>query len=174
MKTEFLIPTENSQIKVKENTRFIMDFDDLTGAKKYVTHLLFEKEGVEAEILGLYNLKKDQKIDLTTIAHHKVPHTKCTTNVRGVLLENAISNYIGKIIIEKPAQQTVSYLDDKILAIGKDSKNASQPILEIEADDVKASHGATTGNVDAEQLYYLQTRGLSKEEAQNSKRFCLT
>lgn len=167
MKTEFLALEADTKIEVTEDIRYIIDFDNLSGDKKYSAHLMFQKEGVEAEIVGLYKLKKDQKVDLTTISHHMVPNTKCTTNVRGVLMDNAYSNYIGKIVIDKPAQQTVSYLDDKVLVVGEASRNASQPILEIEADDVKASHGATTGNVDKSQLYYLQTRGLSREEAES-------
>ena len=87
--------------------------------------------------------------------------------MRGVLLDGGKSDYIGKIIIEKPAQQTSSYLDDSVLVVGEDTHNNSQPILEIEADDVKASHGATTGRVDDMQVYYLKSRGFNELEAKN-------
>ncbi len=163
MKNEIIIPTEETVISVKESTRFILDLSDV---QKAVVHLKFETPEVEAEIIALYKLDTTQKLDLTTIAHHTSPRTKCMTEVRGVLLGGSTSNYVGKIIIEKTAQQTVSYLDDKVLSIGEGTKNSSQPILQIDADDVKASHGATTGNVDPEQLYYLQSRGLPYSEAQ--------
>ena len=83
-----------------------------------------------------------------------------------MLLDNSKSTYIGKIVIQKSAQQTSSYLDDAVLVVGENVQNKADPILEIEADDVKASHGSTTGTVDAAQVFYLQSRGFSKEDAQ--------
>ncbi|KKS59963.1 MAG: SufBD protein [candidate division WWE3 bacterium GW2011_GWF2_42_42] len=73
---------------------------------------------------------------------------------------------MGKIIIAKKAFQTNSYLNNKTLVIGEGTKNITRPILEIEADDVKASHGATTGRVRESDVYYLRSRGLTKKEAE--------
>jgi Fe-S cluster assembly protein SufD len=73
---------------------------------------------------------------------------------------------VGKIIIAKKAFQTNSYLNNKTLVIGEGTKNVTRPILEIEADDVKASHGATTGRVRVDDVYYLTSRGLTKKEAE--------
>lgn len=95
-----------------------------------------------------------------------MPNTSCLVNVKGVLFDKSRSNYLGKIVIEKGAQKTNTSLEDNILSIGEKTRNHAQPILEIKADDVKASHGATTGRIDEEQIYYLMTRGLSREEAQ--------
>ena len=163
MITKVLTPTENTIVKVTEDTQYVLDFPSMQG--EYVVDLQFEKQGVEAELIGMYVAGKGDDLKLTTIANHKVPHTKCTTNVKGVLLDKGKSSYIGKIIIAKPAQQTSSYLDDAVLVVGQDTQNKSQPILEIDADDVKASHGATTGRIDENQVYYLTSRGLSKKEA---------
>ena len=73
---------------------------------------------------------------------------------------------MGKIIIAKKAFQTNSYLNNKTLVIGEGTKNITRPILEIEADDVKASHGSTTGRVREDDVYYLTSRGLTKKEAE--------
>lgn len=166
MKTKLLKLKQNNVIKVNEDIQYVLDFPEFDMAKEYLVELQFEKPGITAEILGIYRLKNDQRLNLTTIAHHKAPNTTCTTNIKGVLYDNSGSNYVGKILIKKKAQQTSSYLDDSILVIGEKTKNSSQPILEIEADDVKASHGATTGRISPEMVYYLQSRGFSKKEAE--------
>ena len=120
-----------------------------------------------AEIIVPYQLGEKQALNLTIVAHHKAENTKCTIRVKGVLFDGSSSNFIGKIIIDKTAQKTVSYLHDDILVVGENTKSHSQPILQIDANDVRASHGATTGRIDEEQVYYLTSRGLSAEDAQN-------
>ncbi|MFZ5424275.1 MAG: SufD family Fe-S cluster assembly protein [Patescibacteria group bacterium] len=165
MKVEFLKLKENNSISVTEDTQFVLDIPFKSG--KYVVELKFEKEGVAAEIIGLYKLGMGDNLHLTTIANHLAPHTTCVTNVKGVLTNGSKSDYIGKILINKKAQQTSSYLDDSVLILGENTHNNSQPILEIEADDVKASHGATTGRIDENQIYYLTSRGLTRVEAQD-------
>lgn len=165
MKSVLLDLKESQNIEVVENTQFVLNLGEADLTKSYEINLLIKKEGVEAELLGLYKIGEGSDLKIITSANHMVPHTKCTTIVRGVLLNKGKSEYIGKIIINKPAQQTSSYLDDSVLVIGEDTHNNSQPILEIEADDVKASHGATTGRVDASQVYYLKSRGFTEEEA---------
>ena len=129
--------------------------------------LIFNKSRVTAEIICMYSLGVNESVVLTTSTIHKAPFTSCVTYIKGVLFDGGNSSYTGKIIIEKKAQQTNSYLNDNILVVGENTKNNSKPILEIEADDVKASHGATTGRVNEDQLYYLESRGLSEVESQN-------
>jgi Fe-S cluster assembly protein SufD len=166
MKTQIVNAGKNTQISVTEDTQFVLSFADLTDEAYYDVTLNFEKPGVSAELLGVYNLVEGDVLNLTTSTVHKVPNTSCNTDIKGVLADGAKSFYVGKIIIKKPAQQTSSFLSDNVLVIGENTKNRADPILEIEADDVKASHGATTGRIDKMQLYYLQSRGLSYEEAQ--------
>ncbi len=166
MKSQLLQLSENTEVHVSEDTQFVLDVAGVPDDRQYSVNLIFDKPGVSAEIIGLYNIKPGNKLDLTTIATHTVPNTSCYTKIKGVLNDNSQSSYIGKIIIQKSAQQTSSFLDDGILVIGENTKNRSDPVLEIEADDVKASHGATTGRIDEMQVYYLQSRGLSKDEAQ--------
>lgn len=166
MKCELVTLTENTVIKVARNTQFVLAFDIFDGRKLSID-LQFETPNVSAEIIGLYFLKEGQSLDLTTITTHKSPNTSCFTNIRGVLGNGTKSNYVGKIIIEKSAQQTSSFLHDSVLVVGENTQNSSEPILEIEADDVKASHGATTGRINPDHVYYLQSRGLTINEAQD-------
>ncbi len=168
MKTELVKVDSETEVKVQEDTQFVLDFEEFGKDVAYSLAVIFEKPDAKAEIIGLYKLSDSQTLSLATSAIHKVPHTKCFTYVKGVLYDKARSDYVGKIIIESKAQQTSSYLEDNVIAVGKSTQNNSQPILEIEADDVKASHGATTGQINPEQVYYLQSRGFSEEEAKNT------
>lgn len=167
MKSELVKLTQNQIISVEEDTQYVLQVPEAAIDKEYSVELLFEKPGVAAQIIAPYKLTGEQRFNLTTIANHKAPHTTCNTVIKGALYDHASSNYIGKIIIQKNAQQTSSYLDDAILVLGDQTKNSSQPILQIEADDVKASHGATTGRINTDQVYYLQSRGLTKDEAES-------
>lgn len=164
MKCLLVDTTKDQEIKVTEDTQFVLNPGGGNIAK---IDFVFEKEGVEAQILGVYRLKKEEKTQFETSAIHKVPNTKCDVQIKGVLEDKTSSDYIGKIVIEPKAQQTSSFLEDNVLVIGQNTHNNSQPILEIEADDVKASHGATTGRIEEEEVYYLMTRGLSRVEAEN-------
>ncbi|MBI5354980.1 MAG: SufD family Fe-S cluster assembly protein, partial [Candidatus Aenigmarchaeota archaeon] len=105
-------------------------------------------------------------INVMTNAHHRVPNTSNNINVRGVLKDTSSSIYRGLIKIEKNAQQTNSYLSEHSLMIGKNALANSIPSLEIDANDVKASHGSTTGKIDEEQIFYLMSRGLSRRESE--------
>lgn len=125
------------------------------------------KQGVSIKLIGLYSLKGDGSVILETRSIHNLPNTKCDVTIKAALFDSSRSSYIGKIYIGKEAQQTVSFLEDNVLVLGDNVKNASQPILEILADDVKASHGATTGRLDESAIYYLMARGLTRKEAEN-------
>ena len=155
MKTELINLNENMTISVAEDTQFVLDVVDGVEEKALTFELLFEKEGVSAEIISLNNIGAGHSINLTTITKHLVPNTACITTVKSVLNDNSKSTFIGKIIINSKASQTSSFLYDHVLVVGENTKNNSQPILQIDTDDVKASHGATTGRVDKDQLFYL-------------------
>lgn len=167
MKTQLVTVDENKKINVTEDTQFVLSFPNKQSTEDFEVELIFEKQGVSAEILGIYKLNDGESLHLVTIANHQVPNTSCNTKIKGVLMDHTKAKYIGKIVIAEGAQQTSSFLDDGILVLGDNIQNRSDPILEIEADDVAASHGATTGRIDKNQIYYLQSRGLSVDEAQN-------
>ena len=165
MKTELIKLKENISLNVAEDTQYVLDFGKFAPEGKYELELVFNTPGVSSEIIGLYKLSKNQTLNLTTIANHQAPNTSCMTHIKGVLEDKTTSDYVGKILIDKKAQQTSSYLADAVLVVGEDTHNNSQPILEIEADDVKASHGATTGRINRDHIYYLESRGFSETEA---------
>lgn len=173
MKDILISVKEDKRILVEEDSRFILlpelkENSVENSVDRAELEFVFKKQGVSAEIVLLYVLPVRGTLNLTTTANHLVANTSCVTKVRGVMLDKSVSSYIGKINIAKDAQQTSSFLEDYVLVVGEKTKNNSQPILTIEADDVRASHGATTGRINQEQLYYLCSRGLSMEEAQKT------
>ena len=164
MKTVLQELQPDTMISVTEDTQFVLKKPAENGA--YSLTLLFEKSDICAEIIGAFILDATDSIKLTTVTNHISPRTQCDTQIKLVLRDEAVADYVGKIIIAKTAQQTVSFLEESALVTGDSIKNTSQPILVIDADDVKASHGSTTGKINSDQLYYLNSRGLSLEEAE--------
>ena len=166
MITKLIRPQDHTEINVTEDAQFLLDLRQIRD-EDFTFELKLDTEGVSAEVYGFYSLSDNQKLKLTSIARHLAPNTSCMTRIKGVLDDSASSSYIGKILISKQAQQTASFLSHNVLVVGNKTSNTSQPILEIDADDVKASHGATTGRINEDQLYYLSTRGLDPVTAKN-------
>ncbi len=123
--------------------------------------------GAEANISGLFLGKSKQQIEYNTIQDHLVPHTKSDLLYIGALTESAHSNYEGIIKVHKGAQKTDAYQSNRNLLLSKAARADSEPYLEIEANDVRCTHGATVGPIDQEDLFYLMSRGLSKNLATN-------
>ena len=161
MRVELLKSAENIVLSPETDTQYVLIPTGLVNVE-----MQMETSDVSAELIALYSLKDSNEVTLSTKSIHAVPNTTCMVNVKVALFDSSRSNYEGRIIIKKPAQQTVSYLEDNVLIIGEKIKNHSQPILEIEADDVKASHGATSGRIDELQIYYLMSRGLTRIESE--------
>ncbi len=126
----------------------------------------FNGEGSSSETATAFLGRGGQHADITTNAFHNVPHTQNNILAKGVLLDSSTGVYRGLIKIGKNANQTNSYLSDHMLMVGDNALAHSIPSLQIDTNDVKASHGSTKGQVDEEQLFYLMSRGISREEAE--------
>jgi Fe-S cluster assembly scaffold protein SufB len=149
-----------------EDTAYELLYDgEWVGQKTLLVHL--EHPNVSCEIYCGYKVRSGRTIDLINTITHKAPNTSSRIVIRGVLYDGGVSNYRGKIIIEKTAQGSSSKLDDGVLVVGTGTHNHAEPIMQIETNDVSASHSSFTGRVDESQLYYLQSRGLSREESQD-------
>ena len=114
---------------------------------------------------ALIFLTNQQHHELKTNVNHKYEHCKSSQLVKSVLLDRSNGTYQGKIYVEKNAQKTNGYQLSKALVLSENSAFNSKPELEIYADDVKCSHGSTTGTIDQNSIFYLMSRGLSKEQA---------
>lgn len=122
-------------------------------------------EYAEAHVGGLAICDKEQHVDNFAFLDHAVPH--CTSNelFKTVLDEQATGVFCGKILVEKDAQKTQAYQTNRNLCVSRDAQMFSKPQLEIYADDVKCSHGLTTGQLDQDALFYMRARGINKDEA---------
>jgi len=118
-----------------------------------------------AEVNGVTFASDRQKISYYTQQHHRAPSTHSDLLYKEVLRDESRVIWRGMIKVDNAAQQTDGYQRSDALMLSEDSRCDSIPGLEIEADDVRCTHGATTGRVDAEQVFYAMSRGISRKEA---------
>ena len=114
---------------------------------------------------GIMFLDGNQHHELKTNVNHKFENCKSSQLIKSVLLDKSNGTYQGKIYVDKTAQKTNGYQLSKALILSESSQFNSKPELEIYADDVKCSHGSTTGNIDENSVFYLMSRGLTKQQA---------
>ena len=120
---------------------------------------------INFNIKGLYLAKTNQHHDITTLMQHKHPQSKSNQHIKGILQKESSGVYQGKIIVSQDAQKTDAFQFNQNLLLSEKAEANMKPELEIYADDVKCSHGATTGELDEEMLFYLRSRGLNKNKA---------
>lgn len=125
----------------------------------------FDGPGGEATVNGLYLGAGKQHLDNHTVIDHAQPHCASHELYKGVLGDQAQGVFNGKILVRKDAQKTDAKQTNKVLLLSDGATINTKPQLEIFADDVKCTHGATIGQLDAEQLFYLQSRGIAAEQA---------
>lgn len=122
--------------------------------------------GAHSAVLGAVLGDGNEHFNFNTVQEHNAPDTRSEINFKVALKDAASSVYQGVIRVAKIAQRTDAYQSNKNLLLGTDARADSIPKLEILANDVKCSHGATVGPVDRDQLFYLRSRGLTENEAE--------
>jgi Fe-S cluster assembly protein SufD len=128
---------------------------------------VLDGEGAECLLDGLYVVSGTQHVDNRTVIDHAKPHCGSRELYKGVLDGHSSGVFNGKIIVRKDAQKTDSKQSNKNLLLSEDAVVNTKPQLEIYADDVKCTHGATIGQVDQEAIFYLRSRGIGLEEARS-------
>jgi Fe-S cluster assembly protein SufD len=124
-------------------------------------------EGTEATLNGLYLVNGSQHVDNHTVIDHAKPHGTSHELYKGILDGKASAVFKGRIMVRKDAQKTDSKQTNKNLVLSDEAVIDTKPELQIFADDVRCTHGATIGQLDAEALFYLQSRGIGREDARN-------
>lgn len=124
-------------------------------------------ENAEAYLDGAWLLRKELNMHVHVLMDHQAPHTRSKQHFKGVVSERSESSFEGKIFVAQAAQKTEAYQLNNNLILGERAQAFSKPNLEIFADDVKASHGTTIGQLDEAALFYMKTRGISEKEAQH-------
>jgi Fe-S cluster assembly protein SufD len=122
-------------------------------------------QNCETNLSGAYILKGKQHVDNHTVVDHKVAHCQSNELYKGVIDEQATAVFNGKVFVRKDAQKINAFQSNGNVLLSDNATINSKPELEIYADDVKCSHGSTTGQLDEEAVFYLRARGLSEKSA---------
>jgi Fe-S cluster assembly protein SufD len=133
---------------------------------KYFIRVDLSGQGATTKMAGLYLPSGKQQIEFNTRQNHNAPDTKSDLLYKGVLLDESKSLFSGMIHVSPEAVKTDGYQANRNLIIGANAHADSLPGLEILADDVRCTHGATVGKIDPSELFYLKSRGLGSREAQ--------
>lgn len=128
-------------------------------------NVLVDGEHCESNLDGLYLPAAEGLIDNHTVVDHKVPNCNSNELYKGIMGENATGVFNGKVFVREGAQKTNAFQSNKNILLSDTASINTKPQLEIWADDVKCSHGCTTGQMDKEQLFYLRARGIDKASA---------
>jgi Fe-S cluster assembly protein SufD len=156
----------NTQIVMAAKSNFTTHYLSLGGALvRNEVRVRFDGEYAEATVNGLYLAGGKQHIDNFTVIDHAQPNCASHEVYKGILDGRAHGVFNGKILVRKDAQKTDAKQTNKVLLLSDDATINTKPQLEIFADDVKCTHGATIGQLDATQLFYLQSRGIPLETA---------
>ena len=137
------------------------------GSQEVVNRITIEQqgEGCETEIYGLAYLRGAEKVTTETHVLHAVGGGKSNQLIKFVLDDQARGHFIGDLKIAPNAQQTEAHQTNKNLVLSEQAQMRTQPKLEIYADDVQATHGASTGQLDEAALFYMQQRGIGLQQA---------
>ena len=122
-------------------------------------------EGAEANVYGAYVCGGDEKVKIAVDMYHDVPHCNSRQLFKGIAGGDSKVDFYGKIIVAQDAQRTEAYQENHNILLTDGAKVDTKPQLEIYADDVKCSHGATIGRLNEEEQFYMRSRGISLEDA---------
>ena len=157
-----------TEIEVGRGGQYNATNINLGGAlSRHDIELKFKAEGGEAWVDGLYMLDGSQHNDTHSIIDHTVPNCTSHQNYKGVLNDKSRAVFNGKVFVRENAHGTDAQQSNKNLLLSNDARVDTKPQLEIFNDDVKCSHGATVGQLEEEELFYLLTRGLPENLARN-------
>lgn len=129
------------------------------------TNMVLDDENCEGHLYGLYVLEGQQHVDNRSLVDHAKPHCFSNELYKGVIGGQAKGVFNGRIMVREDAQKTNAFQSNKNILMSDDAHIFTKPQLEIFADDVKCTHGATTGQLDDDAIFYLRSRGLTKDQA---------
>jgi len=135
---------------------------------KYVRHELhceMPNPGASAELNGMHFTRGKQRYDFLTSQNHKAPNTSSNLLFKGAMDDRSRVSYMGTITVDEKAQKTDAFQANRSLLLGPEARVDSSPQLEINANDVRCSHGSTTANVSSQELFYLEQRGIGPSDA---------
>ncbi len=168
MDSESAINAVNIHVEQEENSQYNLSHFGLgsnLGSLNICSNL--NGKGAECHINSLCLTKENQHLDSQVLINHNNSHCTSSQNFKNVLKESSSGVFSGKVIVHKNAQKTNSNQSNKNILLSKTAKMNSNPQLVIDADDVKCSHGSSTGEIDSDALFYLQSRGINENSAKS-------
>jgi len=164
--SDWAVQTNMAHVTMERNAR-LNCFSVNLGAKlsRYDVHAVLNGSGAECHINGLNLLRRKQHGDTTVLMEHVAPHCHSNQFFRSILDNQAHGVFQSKVHVHRGAQKTDGYQLANTILLSQGACMNTKPELEIYADDVKCSHGTTTGALDEEPLFYLRSRGLSESQA---------
>lgn len=162
--TNFINLNQSKQTKLTFNKpgNYTVFFQNLSGEFDFK----IKSSGVNLDIFGLFVGKKSDNFELKTNQYHIAPGSTSSLLIKGVFDDNSKFIYQGLIKIEKSGQKSHAYQKNKNLILSPGVYVDSRPFLEILANDVFCTHGSTTGKINEESLFYLKSRGLDQNKAE--------
>ncbi len=130
-------------------------------------NFLPDGEGCTTNLNGFYLAQSDTHIDVHTMVDHAKPDCVSNELFKGIIGDAATAVFNGRVLVRQDAQRINAYQSNRNIVLSDTAKMFSKPELEIYADDVKCSHGATTGQIDSEAMFYLRSRGIKESVARN-------
>lgn len=128
-------------------------------------NMVLDDEFIESHLNGLYLTGGSQVVDNHTLVDHRKPNCNSNELYKGIIEDKSSATFNGKIFVRKDAQQTNAFQSNKNILLSDDGTINTKPQLEIYANDVKCSHGTSTGKLDEDKIFYLRARGLSETSA---------
>ena len=158
----------NERIYQERNSHFAMQtMTHFTHFTRNNVEVKVRGEGAHTQLYGAFTGEKQQHIDNQTYIHHEAPNCTSDENYKGVLADKATGVFNGKVKVYPDAQKINAYQSNKNILLSDFASVNAKPELEIYADDVKCSHGSTTGQLDQQALFFLRARGISSDKAMN-------
>lgn len=168
MESEGAFHVATVQVHLADSSRYESHSVSLGGAlTRLDLNVALAAQGAQCELNGLFMESGRQHVDNHTLIDHQQPHGRSSEMYRGVLDGKATGVFNGKIIVRPDAQKTDATQSNPNLLLSDEAKMKTKPQLEIFADDVKCTHGATVGQLDEEAVFYLRSRGVGLEEARS-------
>lgn len=124
-----------------------------------------EGEGARLELSAAYICGHDEKVSIRTDVRHIVPGCNSVQTINGIAGGSSHADFYGRIVVNQDAQKTEAYQSNRNIILGHSAKVDTKPQLEIYADDVKCSHGATIGSLNEDEQFYMRSRGIPEDEA---------
>lgn len=155
-----------NQVQLARYSKYENTTITLSGSLVRNNHnVILSAQNCEAHLNGLFTTKSNQLVDNHTLMDHQMPNCESNELYKGIITDKSVGVFNGKIYVRKDAQKTNAYQSSKNILLSDDATINTKPQLEIYADDVKCSHGTSTGKIDEAAVFYLNARGIGRESA---------